>query len=285
MRLHSTTESVKACEFTWLAVAECVVSTALYVAFACYRHTFRYYALAIALAPLALLRTDAAVDWALHRYSGHSALGARMLREREYYAKWSPARLVPYAFLLFVLLLVWGFIYRVFSVGYWFLRQPLHAIRQVPKNWLRQALCVDLFSPPEIVPGEDAYKSELKFENQFGEMIQIPVHSSMPTFRKVFLHQKDPAQEYMEKKLGIRPEVTPWTWQIFVIDYVFKSLLFVPAFLVSVAYRVSLKATCVVYAPFVWVAGFTAGSTDPLKMRLERITKQGRLKSIGDGLQ
>lgn len=72
MRLHSTTESIKEGEITWLAIAECALSTLLYITIAQHFHTFHYYALAITLAPLALLRKDAASTWVLRRYQNTS---------------------------------------------------------------------------------------------------------------------------------------------------------------------------------------------------------------------
>src|ERR1700722_17722992 len=115
MRLHSTTASIRAGEFTWLAIAECVFSTALYLAVAHHLHSFHYYALAIALAPLALLRTDAAVNWALVKYQRTNSMGQALL------AQWShgeryPVIAIARVFFVFVVVIAWGFIYRVVSV-------------------------------------------------------------------------------------------------------------------------------------------------------------------------
>lgn len=283
MRLYSTRESAQAGELTWLAVAECILSAALYVAIAMYLHTLHYLALAIGLAPLALLRTEAAVSWALNKYAHHSALGQRLLLERAEYKKWGPIRLVPYMFLVYTLLIVWGFIYRIVSVGYWAVREPLLAIRQMPSNWLRQALCVDLCTPPEIVPGEDTYRVEIEVQHVSGSVRRVPLHSSMPTFRKVFLGAKDPAVAFMEKQMRIKPTEPTRDWRVVITRSAFALLLFAPAFLVPMAYRISLKATCLVYAPFVWVAELTAGTGDPLKLRLERIVK-GEFEKVRRGL-
>lgn len=267
MRLHSTFESVRAGEITWLAIAECALSTALYLAISHYLNTFHYYVLAIALAPIALLRTDAAVEWALERYEGYSAFGVNVMLGRGH---WHALIQIPFLFFVYTLIVTWGFIYRIWSVAYGFFRRPVEALRQMPRNWVRQTLCVDLCTPPEIVPGEDAAKWRVvvdKVENvtkfvRFEEDPKAP-HipfssvSHMPTFRRVF-RWKSPVSE---------PE--DWHWRL--IRLAFGLLLFGPAYLAALFYRTSIKATCVVYAPLVWVAGVTAGSTDPLKLRLERI--------------
>jgi hypothetical protein len=162
------------------------------------------------------------------------------------------------------------------------LKSSFNAIRQMPENWLRQALCVDLCTPPEIVPGEDTYSVEIEVQHVSGSMRRVPLHSYMPTFRKVFLGAKDPAVVFMERELGIKPTEPRRDWKAVTTRAAFALLLFLPAFLVPMAYRISIKATCLVYAPFVWVAGITAGSADPLKLRLERIVK-GEFEKVRRG--
>lgn len=114
-----------------------VLSTALYLAVARHLHTFHYYALAIALAPLALLRTDAAINWGLKKYYAINGMGKRLLMERHY------KHLVAVAFVLFVFVvtIAWGFIYRIVSVTYWFFRQPVEALRQMPRMGASDPMC------------------------------------------------------------------------------------------------------------------------------------------------
>lgn len=137
---------------------------------------------------------------------------------------------------------------------------------------MRQTLCVDLYVPPEIVPGEDAYKVEFAWEEAPGRIKRLEVDSEIITFRKVFL----------QKSARLK---RPWStkdWKFTLFRFALTLLLFAPAYLVPLLYRISLKATCVVYAPFIWVAGATAGSTDSLKVRLERIVKGEFEKSRRD---
>ena len=63
MRFHSTPESALNGEITKLAIIECIASVAIYLAIGFYFGTFRYLAMAVVVAPLMLLRTDASSDW------------------------------------------------------------------------------------------------------------------------------------------------------------------------------------------------------------------------------
>ena len=107
-----------------------------------------------------------------------------------------------------------------------------------------------------------------------GDIKRIPLTAPIPTFRKVFLGEKDPAVEWLEKE---RPDLVrdkmPVDWRWRVLRGGMTLLLFVPAYIPPLLYRISLKATCIVYAPFVWVAGVTAGISEPREARLERIAR------------
>jgi hypothetical protein len=264
MRFHSTIESIEAGEFTWLAITECVLATALYLAISLHFHSFHYYTLAIALAPLTLLRTDAAVKWALERYRVTNTRGQSLFWSR---AMRHPVVEVPLVIFVFLVTIAWGFIYRIASVAYWSCRQPVASLRQMPRNWLRQALCIDLYAPPEIVPGEDTDKWEIEVADASGVSRRVSMPSEILTFRAVFL----PKSAKFKRPWSVEPEPEDWGRTLF--RFAFNLLLFAPAYLVPLLYRTSLKATCIVYAPFVWVAGATAGSADSLRVRLERIAK------------
>ena len=63
MRFHSTPQSVLDGEITKLAIIECVIAVALYVGIGLYFDTFSHYAVAVAVAPLMLFRTEASSIW------------------------------------------------------------------------------------------------------------------------------------------------------------------------------------------------------------------------------
>ncbi len=60
------------------------------------------------------------------------------------------------------------------------------------------------------------------------------------------------------------------------------SAIFLIGFLPSAVYRISFKATSIVYAPFIWAVHSTIWTLLPLKVRLERITK-GELEKVRRG--
>jgi hypothetical protein len=72
-------------------------------------------------------------------------------------------------------------------------------------------------------------------------------------------------------------------WRTVFFDAKGFNVVFFPAavliILPPLLYRISFKATAVCYMPFLWVAQATAGSTLPLKPRLERVTK-GELEKV-----
>ncbi len=74
MRFYSTPLSALNGEITTLAIIECIVSVLGYVAAELHLGTLRYLAFAVAAAPIAQLRTDAASRSALmayNRFAGH----------------------------------------------------------------------------------------------------------------------------------------------------------------------------------------------------------------------
>jgi hypothetical protein len=137
-------------------------------------------------------------------------------------------------------------------VVYWSVRRPVAALREIPKNWLRQAFCVDVYAPPEIVPGEDTYVNEIGFMDASGTARRIRTHAEIITFRKVFLPKSLQRHFDQLKVRTLGPfDREPADWKFRLIQFAFGLFVFAPAYLVPLAYRVSLKATCIVYVPFV----------------------------------
>lgn len=127
---------------------------------------------------------------------------------------------------------------RVVSTAVWAVRRPLYTLKETPNNWLRQTVCTDFAHVPEIVPLE-AVRDEFH----------------VPTFtRYVKLYQQEE---------GIYRIIIP---------VIFLPLVLI-GWLPSLFYRVSFKATALVYAPLIWATHATVKNPLPLKARLERITK------------
>ncbi len=134
---------------------------------------------------------------------------------------------------------------RFLSTVVWLVRRPLYTLREVPQNWFRQAVCTDFAHAPEVVPLEAVKGKEL----------------DLIYFTDV--------TEVIGSERG-------WP-KVFVVVLFLPYVLF--GWLPSLIYRISFKATCVVYAPLIWVTHLTLQNPLPLKARLERITK-GELEKV-----
>jgi hypothetical protein len=228
MRTFSTPESALKGEITKLSIIECALAVAVYLSIALHRHTFRYFYLAIALAPLSLFRTAESTEWSLRTY--------QVVRSKvNLLVEHAPSALGRFFLVVeaFVFIPAWLPVLRVAGMVYGFARRPVRTILEMPRNWVRQALCTDFAHPPEALPGE-----------------QLAVGASFITFQWTIWIAKEKM----------------WTLPFGVAIAV---LLFLP----PLFYRISFKATAVCYLPFLWVAQATAGSRLPLKVRLERVTK------------
>src|SRR5579862_214566 len=148
MRAYSTPESAVNGEITKLAIVECFVSIAIYIAIGYYRHTFFHYAWAVAVAPLMLFRTEESSVWGL------DVMG-RFLAWVEGWGEYA---------LFFSLLLAApaGLAVRLLATVYWLLRRPVYTLSEVPRNWIRQSLCTDFHHVPEMLPLEAAKGDESK---------------------------------------------------------------------------------------------------------------------------
>lgn len=147
---------------------------------------------------------------------------------------------------VFVVAPVMGTMIRIVATLYWAIRHPLQTLKATPQNWLRQSLCTDFFHPPEVVPLEATRADP----------------TLVPTFTDALR--------------GLREEESHST-RLFLLLVATPFLLI--GWLPSLMYRVSFKATALVYTPFVWVAHATLRNPLSCKARLERITK-GELEKV-----
>jgi hypothetical protein len=234
---------------TTLATIECVVSVSLYVGIGIYYQTFRHLLIAIAVAPLMLFRTDASVRWGIKIF--------------QIIIMKTPIK-VPKGGCLVSTLFLWslplvlcaytasGVVIRVIATLYWTLRRPLYTLSEMPENWLRQNFCTDFFYPPELLPLEHIY-----------------AHGKFLTFAGAI---------QMLVETGERHTVVQWIARMHFL--VLLSPIIVLGYLPSVCYRISFKATSLVYFPFIWAAKRTLQSAPSVRLRLQRITKS-ELEKVG----
>ncbi len=156
----------------------------------------------------------------------------------------------PWNFLLYFMVLpVAGLAIRLVSTMFWAIRRPLYTLQEMPQNWFRQTVCTDFAHIPEIVP----------FEAVRAEQFNLPTFAVfLAAFVDVFRNQ-----DTFGRLLAI----------VFFAPFVFIG------WLPSLLYRVSFKATSLIYAPLIWATHVTLQNPLPLKARLERITK-GELEKV-----
>jgi hypothetical protein len=142
-----------------------------------------------------------------------------------------------------------GVVIRIVATVFWAIRRPLYTLQETPHNWLRQTVCTDFAHVPEVVP-LDAIRGDEFNVPTFADYVQN-------------LREGEPAGRIFLVALSIPFVLLGW--------------------LPSLVYRISFKATSLVYAPLIWVAHVTLQNPLPLKARLERITK-GELEKVRRGL-
>lgn len=188
-------------------------------------------------------RTEASTDWALQIYANVPSRFAYWLTAKASSLpnKWHTNFIIRIGaiFLIALVAALVGTAIRLISTLYWTVRMPLQTLKQAPQNWLRQSLCTDFHHPPEVVPLEATKGDELDI-------------MTFPDFWQLIRRNQ---------------------WPVLAGFPLF--LAYVP----SMIYRVSFKATTLAYAPFIWVAHSTVGNPLAVKMRLERI-KKGELEKV-----
>ncbi len=252
MLVHATTESVSEGRFSILAIAECVIAVAVYVAIGFHYQTFLHYVIAVILAPLLLLRTQESTDTALAAYSRFCNCVLKWFSE--FLAKRDEK--IPKAAVVAVgvfvmsteglLIALGGSCIRVGATAWTLLRHPIATLRAMPRNWVRQSLCTDITIPPEIVPNEATYNVNAAAEYGIMSFDRVIV-----AFRK----------SYSYSGIG-RFMAVAAALPLLILGYI-------PSFCL----RLSFKATSIVYVPFIWITRFTLNELIKPKSRLERFTR------------
>lgn len=249
MKLVATQASVDAGIPSALAFVECLVAVLIYSLICLHLGTLLPYSLAIAAAPLLLLRTTRSTEMALRHYTW---LMQRLTNSLDRLPSYR-IRDVPFPRKLTVLaiaLVVWiasvivlsayipisALSCRIGTTIWCALRFPLESLKSIPANWYRQALCTDLTIAPELLPGESQHA---EFLPRFHDLIQ-----------------------------GIRDEARERSW-VFTFPFLIPLLVigYVPVLLL----RLSFKASSFAYLPLVWVTHASLNTGKPISFRLERI--------------
>ncbi|MHB1880816.1 MAG: hypothetical protein ACYCPA_01180 [Acidithiobacillus sp.] len=131
---------------------------------------------------------------------------------------------------------------------------PIDVLKSMPDNWRRQSLCTDIFYPPEMFPLENKFVRQ----NPFG--VHLPTFSAAVTaFRKFTAQNRGSVLGRMLSYL------------IFIV--------FLYPYLLSVIYRVTFKATSIVYLPFSWATSVRFFFAECWPFQAKRIL-EGKLEAL-----
>jgi hypothetical protein len=241
MRLHSTPASLLNREVTALAIIESLVATCVTVWLA-WQGRWVYLGGAALVTPLLMLRTPESTKRGVRWFQE----GLRRWVNRIEGGDW--AILLWLSFPVFVVL---------FSVAVKFastvtslLTRLLDCLLAVPGNWYAQTFCIDLFHPPELVPG---------------------IESSS--------HLEDKSLRFLNLIGDMRVEANSGWRGLFVALYVV--LCSVPSFALAFLYRLSLKGTAIVWAPLLWIVPKLAPKASVLtRMKLLNQSSRGRVTAF-----
>lgn len=245
MRSYSSPQSANDLEPTWFATLETVFSVSIYILICFIYGSFRYLLTAVVLAPLMLLRTDESSKWAIFVWSQAKVKVMKYLHSENYLSK-NIIIVKLMIQLLQIYLALTGVVLRVIATFYFFIRDPLKLLKSIPQNWFRQCMCTDFKSPPEILPMEQ---------------IVVTASGRLPFYQAW--------KEAMEEDSRINK-----------ISMLFSTLPFwIIVIIPSMLYRITFKATSIVYLPLIFAVNNSLIIKMPADVRLERFTK-GALEKV-----
>ena len=226
MRLFSTPESTERGEVTLLALAETLAAVSVSWWIAIRYGTVTHIVIGAAIAPMLLLRTRLSTRLALYwsRHDGDDDPGDVPEGNKVF---------VDFFLYVLVLIPLYCLWLRVTSTVIVLLRRSQMVFREIPKNWRRYAVAIDVLHPPEALPGlellpDDHHPmSDLRFSD---------------ILARIFKGETWPSIDW-------------------IIAIVVSTLTCVSWFLPSFLFRFSLKSTSIVYSPFIWVVQSHVGES------------------------
>ena len=254
MRLYSTPESVRAGEVTVLAIVETVIAVTIAIYIASRRNTLMHIAIAASIAPFLLLRTNDAVEMGIKWFGKMDQLRETWSLENAYnnfpvnfpQTVWI---IHPLAILIFMIIsyigLVSTFMIRIISIIITSTRHPLESFKEIPKNWFRIVVAMDMLYPPEIIAGAELSGLSEYDRWKWSRFISDEIADKKAIFRGITISQK--FQGY--KKFLIVLLVV-----VLAIMFAFSMLVLISIYYIpSLIFRFSLKSTSLIYLPIIWI--------------------------------
>ncbi|MCH8905533.1 MAG: hypothetical protein IH840_00460 [Candidatus Heimdallarchaeota archaeon] len=230
MRITSTPESVSDGRPSLLAISETLLAMCISVYFISTMDSYLQISVAVATAPLLLLRTRGSTEltwrWAesiWDRPHGFRSSTATVLDDSNLSIPRKLGNLIP-RILAFIFVIIFV---RVFAIIAYALRHPLESLRAIPGNWARINLCLDSCHSPEPLPGVEVRSSPMARELRLG--------SFFLTSKRIYGSSRN---------IFYRIIITGGLLAV-------GGVVYLPAFV----YRWSLKSTSVIYLPLLWIIG------------------------------
>jgi hypothetical protein len=289
IRWHSRCEGFANGDVSILAILEAVAAVTAVIILSTSSGSLKYVTTLAFIAPLALLQTDQS-----------RSLGIRLLRRLQWWTILKPssdsrvARTIRIATLVFVLimfmliglsfvvplrpflpslfilylvlfyLLLLGMmlplLVRSAAILFTALRHPLTTLSAVPINWKNMLISKDLLEEPEVVPGYLDAVSTGELSNDL----------RLPNFLGGLARKYTP-NAFCDLSIGGLFYTSMITFAV------------IPAILLYVPYytaRWALKSTAIIWAPLLWIAAASNGSTLPLRLRLQIIVEDATSRTV-----
>lgn len=218
--LHSNPKTAEDLIISLLAIVETVVAVCVYLWVINRFGTYLHLAVAACIAPFLLLRTELSTYLGLRIYGSIQNATTKILLE------YSRIRFLKYALVIadMVTISFFAIFSRIIASIAGVIIHPIRSISRIPDNWIRISLCIDIFHPPELVPGDALLESS---DSSFNFAAILRVLSRTLKRRTI------------NSILFIVTVLIP-----------FIILGFVPALL----YRWSIKGTSIIWLPLLWAA-------------------------------
>lgn len=267
MRWVSSTKSAEDGVVSVLAIVETALAIAIAIGTAAYFETLSHVLFASAIAPLLLLRTRRSTVVGLKWFAAIQRLW-KLLFTIVYtvpfwltrnVGRWPLAQLVLAVVAMFFILpcmaVVLAAIHIVITVcvsiacravalAYCLLTHPLETVGAIPANWYRYAACTDIFTLPEVMPGN--------------ETSGIAAGSS--TLRSFRISRSWELLTQERARFNWFHEATIWIVAVLLLT------MYVP----SVFLRFSIKSSSIVWVPLVWLVRWRVGIATRRSLAKER---------------
>jgi len=294
MRLTSNKESVARGEVSILAVGETLFAITIVFYLSSHFNTLGWLSVAMCFAPVLLLRTDTSTALGVKWFDIYESWNTRYIDKRLLDSSerlseipfGTPISLFTFVCMLIPLVIIrWmlaGIVIR-FSATLWsVLSEPIQAFQAIPKNWARITLATDFFHGPEYIPGHPRLGSGLAFFNRFKASAGFVVIYILSPFAIIALLFRNKLLLSLIEHINAESGSSLFDSNDIISQRIlrtFEPIIVIAMFLPSLAYRWSLKATSIVYAPLVFVAHSTFHKAINLNAKLDYI-RRGDLPRI-----